>query len=242
MGDGAVLVLPDGGTRSDYLPRDFLREYAVRHGNDWYKWLNREKDVPNGSLYLITGLDKTQNWCLASYSNLTVPKFLEFFATDDSNGQQDSLLHSDAAIGAVDHQARQYAYSHPGTVAARTRQLAQDGGLANQSVFIRGFKLTINPAIFKTLLHHITVNESVLMNPTEIPQNNQDILGPPNLSQPIFSDGRHPRSGEEHIEVPFWYSDAPGFYPEEDLENTVHVESCPEINHVLLLVRIHLYY
>ncbi|KAF9074531.1 hypothetical protein BDP27DRAFT_1288054 [Rhodocollybia butyracea] len=50
--EGALLVLPEGGKRTDHQ-----------------KYLNFSRGVPNGALYLITGFDKTRAWGVASFTD-----------------------------------------------------------------------------------------------------------------------------------------------------------------------------
>jgi hypothetical protein len=69
--EGAVLLLPDGGSRYDFRPRLTFREYALKHAKSWYEFINGKlgRDVRNGSVYLVTGCDKAYSWGVASFSN-----------------------------------------------------------------------------------------------------------------------------------------------------------------------------
>lgn len=64
--EGAVLVLPDGGLRKDLsvVTHTIVKRYAEKHALSW-------RDLAGGcnSLYLLTGVDKTASWGIASYSN-----------------------------------------------------------------------------------------------------------------------------------------------------------------------------
>jgi len=48
----------------------FLKQ-ATKHGLRWYEYANvtRQRLAKNGSLYLVTGSDKTDSWGIASCSN-----------------------------------------------------------------------------------------------------------------------------------------------------------------------------
>ncbi|KAF5372189.1 hypothetical protein D9758_005120 [Tetrapyrgos nigripes] len=58
---GAVLLLPAGARRIDYDGLPDMREYATRKAESWYRFLQDQvrMDANNGSLYLITGFDRT---------------------------------------------------------------------------------------------------------------------------------------------------------------------------------------
>ncbi|KAK0489398.1 hypothetical protein IW261DRAFT_1557885 [Armillaria novae-zelandiae] len=68
---GAILVLPDGGARYDALNLSQFRSYAARNAHAWYQFANIVcgREAANGSLYLVTGCDKTCSWGAASFFN-----------------------------------------------------------------------------------------------------------------------------------------------------------------------------
>lgn len=62
-------MLPEGGSRQDLKnPREF-RKHALQHGLEWYRHAKdvRGRMCPDGSLYLVTGHDKTRSWGLTSF-------------------------------------------------------------------------------------------------------------------------------------------------------------------------------
>lgn len=70
--EGAVLVLPHGGSREDLLSAPHLTDYINKHAVDWYNYMSHNSNtsaatVPNGSLYLITGCEKAMSWCALSF-------------------------------------------------------------------------------------------------------------------------------------------------------------------------------
>jgi hypothetical protein len=75
----------------------------------------------------VTGVDKCDNWCLASYSGITgdAGMTLRFTPTE--------LTTSSAT--------RPYSCRSSGPIAARTRSSFADGGIKNHSVFIRGYRM-----------------------------------------------------------------------------------------------------
>jgi hypothetical protein len=63
--------LPDGGCREDLRDKGCFLKQATKHGLSWYEYANvtRQRLAKNGSLYLVTGCDKTDSWAIASCSN-----------------------------------------------------------------------------------------------------------------------------------------------------------------------------
>ncbi|EEB90508.1 hypothetical protein MPER_11276 [Moniliophthora perniciosa FA553] len=68
---GAVLMLPEGASRTDCAELAAFREYAERNAQHWYQYVSgaRRRDVENGSIYLVTGFDKTNAWETALFSS-----------------------------------------------------------------------------------------------------------------------------------------------------------------------------
>jgi len=71
--EGAILHLPHGASRLTCLADDLFRNHAITHAHSWYKFANKDhhRRVPNGSLYLITGTDKTSSWMVGAFSGAT---------------------------------------------------------------------------------------------------------------------------------------------------------------------------
>ena len=85
----------------------------------------------NGSLYLVTGCDKTVSWGLASFSN--------------SSGGNDMSLKATAAQIASGNASCSYTWetTSPATVHSGPYHLPQEQRLQNQCVFVRGFRISI---------------------------------------------------------------------------------------------------
>lgn len=69
--EGAILLLPDGACRIDLRKqKDVFRTHAIENALRWYQFANEEqgRDIPNGSLILVTGCDMAQSWGIASFS------------------------------------------------------------------------------------------------------------------------------------------------------------------------------
>ncbi|KAJ7822560.1 hypothetical protein B0H14DRAFT_1318695 [Mycena olivaceomarginata] len=71
--DGAVLALPHGAHLEKLRSIASMRRYAAKHAESWYKYVNetRERELVNGSLYLITGCEKAQSWGMAIFHDVS---------------------------------------------------------------------------------------------------------------------------------------------------------------------------
>ncbi|PPQ64801.1 hypothetical protein CVT26_002633 [Gymnopilus dilepis] len=70
--EGAVLVLPHGGSREDLKSTSRLSDYIEKYALEWYRYLSKHSDgsasmIPNGSVFLVTGCDKAQSFCSVSF-------------------------------------------------------------------------------------------------------------------------------------------------------------------------------
>ena len=130
MSEAAILALPAGASRQDLLDINKFRRHAIENAIRWYEFVNGNlgREAPNGSLYLVTGCDKSTTWGIASVAGATqvnTPS-LRFTAAQ--------LLQASA----------EYTYSWethcPATVRIGPSGLST---LQNQCIFLRGFKLTL---------------------------------------------------------------------------------------------------
>ncbi|KAF5360062.1 hypothetical protein D9758_007544 [Tetrapyrgos nigripes] len=129
---GAVLLLPAGARRVDYDGLPDIREYAKKHAASWYRYLNDQVriDAHNGSLYLITGFDRTNCYeNVAFQSSSKASSFsLRFSSPLLANGDFGRLSLSYSSLPEHEHWR---GTSSPGHM------------LDNLSPFIRGFKIMI---------------------------------------------------------------------------------------------------
>ncbi|KAJ7211416.1 hypothetical protein GGX14DRAFT_326569, partial [Mycena pura] len=70
--NGAVLALPHGSHLEKLEEIEHARRYAARNAESWYRYVNetRGRGLTNGSLYLITGCEKSQSGGMASFQNV----------------------------------------------------------------------------------------------------------------------------------------------------------------------------
>jgi hypothetical protein len=72
--EGAVLLLPEGASRKDLRKRLLhFQEHAIQNALRWYQFANQQlgKQIPNGSLILVTGCDMASSWGIASFSDVS---------------------------------------------------------------------------------------------------------------------------------------------------------------------------
>ncbi|THV06077.1 hypothetical protein K435DRAFT_44087 [Dendrothele bispora CBS 962.96] len=147
--EGAVLVLPEGGSRSDLRNQGEFRRYAAQNATSWYQFVNATLgwDISNGSMYLVTGCDKTSSWGNAVISNLSGAGgdvTMEFGPKPSSTSNNNN--------GASDEGRGQFIWLKDGPAASvrygPDEAEADAGRQANQCIFIRGFRVCVSPAIF----------------------------------------------------------------------------------------------
>ena len=72
--EGALLVLPEGASRKDLRSQKAqFRKCAIDNALCWYQFANNrlQRDIPNGSLILVTGCDMASSWGIASFSDVS---------------------------------------------------------------------------------------------------------------------------------------------------------------------------
>jgi hypothetical protein len=147
-------MLPEGGSRVDLRNRGLFYQYAARNAIAWYRFVNGPdlgRQAENGSLYLITGCDKSPAWGVASYSHpFGAPDVsLKFTAVGEGEDSTSPLA---------------YSWENYSSAAVRTgRQQDQDSEVPvgpessanstpNQCVFIRGLRISLQPHVLRILL------------------------------------------------------------------------------------------
>ncbi|KAF5337698.1 hypothetical protein D9758_017347 [Tetrapyrgos nigripes] len=129
---GAVLILPEGARREDYTGLRDIRDYTINNGESWYRFVNDQvrMDARNGSLYVITGFDRTscyQNLAFDSSSrNISIS--FKFSCPPLPNGDFGSLSFTSSSLPKHEHSPGGSNRGH---------------SLPNLSPFIRGYKIMI---------------------------------------------------------------------------------------------------
>ena len=181
--EGAVLQMPEGATLLEAENINVFYDIAVRHAENWYEYTiaNRSRDVPNGSLYLVTGCIKTGNWGIGSrYGQPAETDYLEFTSGDQSSRPP-------------------YRWEKLGPIVTKVGPTATDiviadGEERNQCVFLRGYKITLGRKLWKNL------KEKALLVPLNRGQHSQTPRTSTNNSNSQYNVNQSslPRSTDKH--------------------------------------------
>ncbi|KAJ6480649.1 hypothetical protein DFH09DRAFT_857236, partial [Mycena vulgaris] len=144
---GAVLALPHGAHLEKLENVAIMRQYAARNAESWYKYVNgpaRGRELVNGSLYLVTGCEKSPSWGMVSFQHISVQNEfqLAFSPTaDESSGYLYRWLR-----GAPVRQK------------FADRPLVDDGNL-NQTTFLHAFTISLGEGIWGSLFGGVEIGQ-----------------------------------------------------------------------------------
>lgn len=131
--EGGILVLPHGASREDLIHTERIHEYAKRNAPYWYQDVNGYGGIvhTNGSLFLVTGCDKTNDWALASFPYYPGAK-----------GRLDLQYNwqPDYISPWIDHGTARTSYYAPPT----SRPIPVEPGTRHQCIFVRGMRISLS--------------------------------------------------------------------------------------------------
>ncbi|KAJ7707393.1 hypothetical protein B0H17DRAFT_1000475, partial [Mycena rosella] len=185
---GAVLVLPHGGHLEKLENLEHVRRYAAEHAESWYSYINgaRGRGLPNGSLYLVTGCEKSQSWGMASFNNVRE----EFQLTYKPTPGTDSSPYNYHWRGI---HARKNPTHH------KTYD-PQSGGRLNQTTFIHGLSISLATGIWGRLFGNVKI--CPIMESLGPGNNKGGVHGSPSQGSSIFSWSLSalggPQAGSKH--------------------------------------------
>ncbi|KAF5342915.1 hypothetical protein D9758_015396 [Tetrapyrgos nigripes] len=143
---GAALFLPAGARRIDYTAPSTLQAYIEKNAVSWYQFVNDlDLGAYNGSLYLVTGYDRTSCYQNLAFSGSSFQSSLSFkfsSALLPTGNVGVSLCHS-----SLPSDQRWSGSSGP------------EHTLNNLSPFIRGFKVMIRPSLIPSLKLLVSVSD-----------------------------------------------------------------------------------
>ncbi|KAJ6544981.1 hypothetical protein DFH09DRAFT_927780, partial [Mycena vulgaris] len=147
--EGAVLVLPLGSHLKKLESLEDMRRYAAENAESWYKYVNgpRGRGLSNGSLYLVTGCEKSYSWGMAAFQGIPTPTTFQ-------------LSFAPTAISEMG--AHNYRWMATGP--ARTKDsgsLPVNTGPQDQTLFIHGFSISLGTGIWGRLLKDIEIRQIV---------------------------------------------------------------------------------
>ncbi|KAJ6568345.1 hypothetical protein DFH09DRAFT_433324 [Mycena vulgaris] len=129
----AILLLPDGASRWDLLPLQVFRDYALKHGQNWYAFVNGRlgRMIGSGDLYLVTGVTKSTSWSVAAIENQSGDGkvSLKLKAAQVGNAGASCAWEWESASSSVNSGPR--------------RRPGEESWRDNQTVFLRGFKVAL---------------------------------------------------------------------------------------------------
>lgn len=131
-----VLILPEGVERYYLHNERLFMDKAIRNAVDWYNFAEQRlgRIISHDSLYLITGFYKARSWSLAAYR--------QGAGAGEASAQFKAVQVGRGNIAA--------SYTWETTHAMDWRVGPSDqyyNGIANQTVFIQGFKIAVREGI-----------------------------------------------------------------------------------------------
>ncbi|KAK7024378.1 hypothetical protein VNI00_016319 [Paramarasmius palmivorus] len=139
---GAALMLPTGAKRENMLDLKAFREYAQANAASWYYFVNNTlgRDAENGSIYLVTGVDKSDAWENAIFDS-------------SQSSQSCSLLFESVGIASGRMKLSQSSIYQSSVTSRASAANAQ----YNQALFIRGFRISLRSGLSVRILGEVKV-------------------------------------------------------------------------------------
>ncbi|KAJ6568350.1 hypothetical protein DFH09DRAFT_1467258, partial [Mycena vulgaris] len=179
-----LLLPPDGASRWDLLPLQRCRDYALKHGESWYAFVNGRlgRMIGSGDLYLVTGVIKSTSWSIAAIEN------------ESGDGKVSLKLKAAQFGNAGASCAWEWESANSSVNSGPRRRLGEESWRDNQTVFLRGFKVAIRSGFLRRRNALLIVNSKwsdVMPKPTFIPFS-QSRPGPSGMNDPPRSSGSAP--------------------------------------------------
>ncbi|KAF8886952.1 hypothetical protein BD779DRAFT_542711 [Infundibulicybe gibba] len=126
---------------------------VMRGAKNWYKFANLtlHRAVPNGSLYLVTGCDKTRPWMVGSFSNNSSDAHasMKLSAAGMASGGLSYSYIWETSSPAVYRTGPPPPIDSPGTIESNASSIDQDSAIfefdapsgQNQCIFLRGYRI-----------------------------------------------------------------------------------------------------
>ncbi|KAK7050821.1 hypothetical protein VNI00_004932 [Paramarasmius palmivorus] len=130
--EGAVLVVPEGSRREDHRNEDAFEDYAKKNAMCWFRYINgvRGRRLSGNALILVTGVDKTSNWAMASFNGAETG-FVTMEMVPSPSGAQ------------TKYQFQQFAQANAHTGPIGTSRLECSSNQSNQCTFLRGIRAVV---------------------------------------------------------------------------------------------------
>ncbi|KAJ7447043.1 hypothetical protein B0H11DRAFT_1878849 [Mycena galericulata] len=137
--------MPFGSHLEKLRNLESMRRYAAANADSWYKYANgpRGRGLTNGSLYLVTGCEKSRSWGMAAFQE-----------TQDTFQLLFKLVTSPTSMG------NRYQWFNNGT--ARTKEsglIPTDGVPFNQTLFVHGLSISLGTSIWAKLFKGAEISQ-----------------------------------------------------------------------------------
>ncbi|KAM6499185.1 hypothetical protein JOM56_004693 [Amanita muscaria] len=161
--EGAILEVPAGATLFEAKNKLSFKNLASRHAEKWYKYtiVTRGRDVPNGSLYLVTSCIKCTHWGIAVF--------------DRPSASQDYLQFIENEVLATTNRDLRSKYDWKGLgsfiakVAIDIPDSTGDDG-TNQCIFLRGYKIMLRKDVWDNAIDPHSTGTSYITTSSSSPK------------------------------------------------------------------------
>ncbi|KAJ7211418.1 hypothetical protein GGX14DRAFT_93384, partial [Mycena pura] len=145
--NGAVLALPHGSHLEKLEDIEHARTYAARNAESWYRYVNgtRGRGLTNGSLYLITGCEKSQSGGMASFQNVATRRNFQI-----------SFVPTEGPEAGYDYRFNRRTFTRTKHFCAPAQR---DNYLLNHAIFIHGFSISIGEGIWGRLFGNVGIRQ-----------------------------------------------------------------------------------
>ncbi|KAJ7483226.1 hypothetical protein FB451DRAFT_102346 [Mycena latifolia] len=135
----AILLLPDGASRWDLRTLQIFRDYASKHAQSWYEFVNGVlgRMIGNGDLYLVTGVTKSTSWSVASLEK------------QSGDGELSLKLKAAQVATAGVSCTWEWESANSSVNSGPNRFPGEESWRDNQTVFLRGFKVSVRTTPLK---------------------------------------------------------------------------------------------
>ncbi|KAJ6517568.1 hypothetical protein DFH09DRAFT_234543 [Mycena vulgaris] len=146
--NGAVLALPHGAHLEKLENLESVRRYAAKHAESWYNYVNgtRGRGLVNGSLYLVTGCEKTKSWGMASFHDVADQNEFELAFKPSADADSGHKYRWQRGTPA------RYKHADPPPV---------DGTPLNQTTFIHAFTISLGEGIWGKVFGEVEICQLV---------------------------------------------------------------------------------
>ncbi|KAJ7261156.1 hypothetical protein C8J57DRAFT_1337226 [Mycena rebaudengoi] len=177
----SMLLLPLGASRRNLRSLKEFEDYALNNAHHWYSFVNGKlrRKVENGSLYLVTGVDKTTSWSVAALENRSGDHTISF--------QLKAGLVGAAGVTCA------WAWDTHNSDSFRSGPdiaPGEEDWSDNQTVFLRGYKISVRPKPLAALLGAVKVSNLDNLKPTDILRSRRSNFVPYSQSSSLDHAGR----------------------------------------------------